>query len=135
MNKRSLQFTPKQFDEIKDLYRAGFYQYEIAEMFGCNQSHISRILSGKACSFQCLINKTIKTFRANVVASEYEPAQAKTLRAKRSRLLCTKLTLGEVKRIRRLYFSGRVTQMELSARFGVNQSTISQIVRGIIWKE
>jgi hypothetical protein len=45
-----------------------------------------------------------------------------------------KLTEDIVREIRRLYATGNFTQQELGLRFGVNQQTISQIVRLEHWK-
>lgn len=44
-----------------------------------------------------------------------------------------RLTAENVALIRRLYAGGGVTQVELAARFGVWQTTISKIVRGDRW--
>jgi hypothetical protein len=45
-----------------------------------------------------------------------------------------KLTRSKVGEIRTLYATGRYSQEELGARFGVTRSTVGQIVRGKIWK-
>src|SRR5574338_881761 len=133
--KRNKQLSPGQFIQIKNLYNQGFSQSKIAKMFDCNQSHISRILRGQACSYICLIDKTMATFKANVKPAKNESPQAKTLRAKRNRLFCTKLTWKKVKRLRKMYFSGKYTQMDLAKKFGIHQSTVTRIVRAITWKE
>lgn len=48
-----------------------------------------------------------------------------------------KLTWREVRLIRKIYkkHSFSKTQQQLADRFGVNQQTISEIIRGDIWKE
>lgn len=133
--KRSSQLSSAQFAQIKALYKQGFPQWQIAKMFDCDQSHVSRIVRGLACSYICLLDKTMATFNRNVKPSKSEPLQAKTLRAKRNRLQCTKLNWKKVTRLRKMYFSGKYTQLELGNRFGVNQSTVTRIVRGLTWKE
>lgn len=45
----------------------------------------------------------------------------------------SKLTDSIVLKIRRLFASGRYTQVELASRFGVRQGIISGIVRGVAW--
>lgn len=48
--------------------------------------------------------------------------------------VCTaKLTLDQVREIRRTYATGQVTQVALAARFGIGQPHISTIVRGRAW--
>jgi hypothetical protein len=44
-----------------------------------------------------------------------------------------KLTESDVTEIRRVYWSTTATQMELAAQFGMDQTTISEIVRGVLW--
>lgn len=43
-----------------------------------------------------------------------------------------RLTEAQVAEIRRLHGSGQATQEELGTRFGVNQTTVSRIVRGML---
>jgi hypothetical protein len=45
-----------------------------------------------------------------------------------------KLTEDQVREIRRLYATGVFTQQELALRFGVDQRTVSEIIRRKIWK-
>lgn len=44
------------------------------------------------------------------------------------------LTEDEVRQIRRLYAEG-VPQVEISRRYGFSRSTVSRVVRGLIWKQ
>lgn len=46
----------------------------------------------------------------------------------------SKLTWTDVDNIRRTYYAGGITQSELGARYGVTQSQISAITRGVRWK-
>lgn len=136
LNKRSSQFTPQQFDRINKLYwEDGYSQYKIADMFDCNQSHISRIVRGIACSYHCMLTDKLAKLKSNIKPLKHEAVQAKTMRAKRHRLHSTKLTWAKVVRIRKMYFSGKITQKELAKKFGLNQSTISRIISGDKWKE
>lgn len=135
MNRRKRQLTPEQFQRIYDLYwEEGWTQYEIAELFKRDQSHISRILNGKACSYHCLINAKIVELQKNIMPLKHEPLQGKILRAKRERLPSTKLTWSKVVRMRKLYFTGKYTQMELARKFNCAQSTVSRILSGENWK-
>jgi hypothetical protein len=58
----------------------------------------------------------------------------------RSVVLCgdehgmSKLSWTRVSQIRNAYSTGRVTQVELSKRFGVSGASISNIVRNVSWK-
>jgi hypothetical protein len=45
-----------------------------------------------------------------------------------------KLTEAMVREIRQIYAIGGIRQVDLARRFGVNQTVISQIVRGGIWR-
>jgi hypothetical protein len=45
-----------------------------------------------------------------------------------------KLTADHVIEIRRLYATSMIGQVELAKRYGVRQSTISSIIRRIIWR-
>lgn len=48
----------------------------------------------------------------------------------------SKLTWGRVRKIRRLYSTGKYTQRQLADTFGLDsQMTVSKIVRGETWKE
>ncbi len=46
-----------------------------------------------------------------------------------------KLTVAEVKEIRWRYATGNISQNALGREFGVNQSSISAIIRGFKWKQ
>lgn len=53
--------------------------------------------------------------------------------AKGERNGSAKLTAEAVTKIRRVYSKGRVTQRQLAALYGVDQTAISLIVRGVNW--
>ena len=44
-----------------------------------------------------------------------------------------KLTEAQVIEIRKLYRKGGISQLEIAARYGVNQTNVSFIVRGVSW--
>jgi DNA-binding XRE family transcriptional regulator len=46
-----------------------------------------------------------------------------------------KLTLAQARELRALYARGGITQTTLATRYGVDQSTVSSLVRGRTWKE
>lgn len=46
-----------------------------------------------------------------------------------------KLTAAQVEEIRARYAAGRVTQRELGEEFGVGQTQVGRIVRGVRWKQ
>jgi hypothetical protein len=46
-----------------------------------------------------------------------------------------KLTNEQINEIRGEYARGGITQRDLGARFGVHQSEVSRIVRGLLWKK
>ena len=133
---RKGQLSPDQLDQINTLYwDEGYFQYEIADIFDRNQPYISRLVNAKADGyFSSLVNK-IDRLNNNVVPNKNEPKQARTLRAKRHKLPSTKLTWNQVVRIRELYFTAQLSQVELAARFNINQSTISRIIAGTKWKK
>lgn len=134
--RRDKQLTHQQFDEINRLYwEEGHHQHDLAEMYGVSQSHISRIVNSIACSYHCLITNKIRRLEENIVPSKDEHKNAKTLRAKRETLHSTKLSWEKVSRMRKLYFTGRYTEMELAVLFGVNQSTVSLAIQGKNWKK
>lgn len=135
MNTRNRQLTPEQFDQINQLYwEEGYDQADIADMFGCTQTHISRIVRGIACSYHCSFIRKIKRLNNNIIPNKNEKPQARTLRARRQNLHSTKLNWDKVSQIRELYFHNRKTQQELASMFGVNQSTISKLIQGRTWK-
>lgn len=45
-----------------------------------------------------------------------------------------RLTADQVVAIRRSHAAGGITQVELAARYGVDASTVGQIVRGVTWQ-
>lgn len=53
--------------------------------------------------------------------------------ARTSKAAGTKLSPTDVRKIRRLWERGRLTQGEIAERFGVHQVTVSSIVRGATW--
>ncbi len=55
-------------------------------------------------------------------------------RARGERIHTAKLTAGDVVSIRAAYDSGKSTQDDLAARYGVWRSDISYIVRGVTWQ-
>jgi hypothetical protein len=53
----------------------------------------------------------------------------------RNRPAYLKLSLLIARKIRKEYARGVVRQVDLSARYKTNQATISQIIRGVAWRE
>lgn len=106
----------------------------LSEIFNVAQGHVSRIVNGKALPHQrTLFNKKLEMER-RIIPSAKEAIQAKILRSRREQLHSTKLTWKKVEKIRKDYFDGSIGQMALAKKFGINQSTLNQIVRGIKWK-
>ena len=55
---RSRHLTADQIDQIIYLdYEQGVSQYELAEMFNVDQSHISRLVNGISCGLHCMLAK------------------------------------------------------------------------------
>jgi hypothetical protein len=46
-----------------------------------------------------------------------------------------KLTVEQVKKIRRLYNTGKYTQKEIAERYGLHKNHVQQIIRFEVWKE
>lgn len=135
MNTRDKQLSPQQFDEIKRLYReVGLNQYEIAEIYGVTQSHISRVIRGIAVSYHKLVVTKLKRLNKNITPKSSEPSQAYILRGRREKLHSTKLNWAQACRIRELYFSGKKSQWQLARMYGINQCTVSLIIQGATWK-
>lgn len=129
--------TAAEHQKIYDLYwDENYSQKELTEMFGLsdNTGHISRIVNGQSFPHARSIFLTKQELKKNIIPSKNEPKQAKTLRAKREKLPSTKLTFSKVEKMREEYFSGSISQMALAKKFGINQSTLNHIVRGIKWK-
>jgi len=123
------------YSKIYEMYwDENWEQPILSEIFNVDQGHISRIVNNKAFPYQRLLFDKKNKMEKTIIPSPTEPKQAKVLRAKREKLRCTKLTWKKVEQIRTDYFSGRTTQKKLAKKFGVNQSTITELVRGITWK-
>jgi transcriptional regulator with XRE-family HTH domain len=84
-------------------------QSEIAERVGISQPRVSQILRKKP-SRKRAATKRLVSWRAA-------------------------LTPAQVRVIRREYRAGKTTTRELSVRYGVSQSTISNILRGKVYKK
>lgn len=120
---------------INDLYfDESAYQNDIAEQFSCDQSTVSRVVNNVYLPYDQKMAIKLKLCISNIAPLKNESKQAKTLRKKRELLHSNKLTWKQVSNIRDQYFIQYKTQVELAKNFGVNQSTISKIVRGANWK-
>lgn len=136
MNKRTRLLTTKQINKIKVLYQnSNLFQYEIGEIFGCDKSHVSRIVNNINFGFQFLLAKKRSILEKNIEPPIDEPKQAKKLRAKRASLYSAKLNWNKVVNLRSLYFLGKETQVQLAKRFNIAQSTVSRIITGEKWKK
>lgn len=124
------------FNTIYDLYwEDGHSQYELAREFNIDQSYICRIVNNQVQPHQNTLLKKEANCKKTIKPKTTEPKQATTLRAKRNKLHSTKLTWNKVVKLRKLYFDGSFVQTALAKKFGVNQSTITQIITGKKWKE
>jgi len=129
------RFTKKVFKEVNRLYwEEGYDQYDIAEVFKCNQGSISRIINGLFTPVEERRAVKKQKYSPNYKPSPYEPGSAKTLRCKRETLHNTKLNVTKAKEIRRAYFAGEKNQCELAKLNNINQSNISRIIAGDKWK-
>ena len=72
---------------------------------------------------------------AGTQADNIADAVARGRIARGPRLPQTKLTIPQVREIRRIYSLGGRSQESLAGQFGVQQMTISYIVRGVTWKD
>jgi DNA-binding MarR family transcriptional regulator len=111
--------TRDEVEKLLRLYAAGTHtQQQLAEMFETTQSNIGHIVRGERWQH-------VDGPRTNAGVLR---------RAKGEDNSHSKLTRDQVRRIRQLYSTGRYTQKELASQFGISSSTISQIVRRVIWK-
>ena len=135
--KKQKILTAAQHQEIYDLYwDENYSQKELTEKYGLsdNTGHISRIVNGQAFPRQRGILLKKYEYELNYTPSPQEPKQATVLRAKRTKLPSTKLTLTKATKIRKTWFSGEQTQQQLAKKYGINQSTVSGIILGFNWK-
>jgi hypothetical protein len=128
-------FNKKNFALVKKLYWEEGWDYaDIAETIKCNPSSIGRILNGIYTPIEDRRSKKKEKYISNYKAPRFEAKQARSLRCKREKLHSTKLTLEKAKDLRKSYFAGEHTQVELSKKYGVNQSTICKTIQGDNWK-
>lgn len=126
----------KDYKRINKLYwEKGKFQWEIANEYGfTNTGSVSKIVNGKTKPLQEYRDARYKQFYRDVVPSPYEPRQARSLRAKREDLVCTKLNQKQVDAIRKSYYFGKKTQVQLAEKYGVHQRSIFRILSGERWK-
>jgi HNH endonuclease len=103
-------------ERIRDLYRQGKTQDQIALMFGITQPNVGYIVRGDTWKTDTyngppLINRSVGESNPN-----------------------RKLSFDQVKEIRDLYRAGVKKQVELAVEYGVTQAQISAIVRCVAWK-
>lgn len=128
-------FNQKTFKAIKKLYwDEGYDQYDIGLQFKCSQSSISRIIRDIYRPIEVKRKEKQIKYSPNFKPSPNEPKQAKTLRCMREELPKTKLSVIKAKDIRKAYFSGTNTQVELAKKYKVNQSTVCKLITGQDWK-
>lgn len=135
INKKKGFISAETFHKIYNLYWDDNYdQPELSRMFDINQGHISRIVNQISIPNQVLLFKKEQIAKKNIVPRKDEAKQAKILREKREKLWSTKLTWKKVENLRNEYFGGGIVQWDLAKKYGIAQSTITQILRGIKWK-
>lgn len=132
--RKNPSFFAKDIEAMTSLYwDEGYDQQDIADIYGTGKSHVSKLLNGKSTSIEVFIASKIAKFN-EAIKHRNEAPQAMILRRKRETLHNTKLTWKDACSIRKLYFSGSNTQVELSIMFGVKQSTISLLLSGAKWR-
>jgi DNA-binding transcriptional regulator LsrR (DeoR family) len=129
------KFNIKTFNTIKKLYwDEGYDQQDIGLKFKCDQSTVSRILRDIYRPIEVRRKEKKLKYSPNFKPSPNEPKQAKTLRCMREQLPKTKLSVVIAKDIRKSYFNGTKTQVELAQKYKVNQSTVCKLIMGQDWK-
>jgi DNA-binding CsgD family transcriptional regulator len=101
------KLTAEQIIEIRELYRLGTLQRELAERFGINRPTVSQIVTGK---------------RWGHIADSVSVNDGRT-----------PLTADQVREMRRLYAQG-ASQYKLATLFGVSRPTVAGIVTRRYWK-
>ncbi len=117
-NHRSAKITDAQVQEIRKAAAAGERYCIIAKRFGCSPSLISKILVGKLRqpASHC---RGLPTARSGPRRGERHPMVV--------------LKQADVLAIRSAYRGG-ANQYDIAKQYGIAQSHVSQIVRGVIWK-
>lgn len=110
-------FTNGQVVEIKLRMQDGEKPRALAAEFGCNLQTIYDIKRGR-------------TWNSVGPASDYKPIGHRVGEDKPA----AKLTEDYVRQIRREYRAGGVTTTALGNRYGVHNTRISEIVRGVAWR-
>jgi predicted XRE-type DNA-binding protein len=120
------KLTAAKVVEIRRLYATRKYtQRELAEMFGVCQGKIGSVVQGTSWAH----------ITEGVANSEEDKADRKARAGcKGSASPQSKLTDGRVREMRRLYATGSFSQDRLGRMFGIDQTTVSGIVRGKCWK-
>jgi predicted XRE-type DNA-binding protein len=109
------KLTVEAVQEIRRL-RGKRRQVEVAAQFGISQSHVNDIQRGTAWS--------------HIPYDEKEAA--KNYQRKGEDHPLSKITADQVKEIRSL--AGTLSQQKIASRYGLSQTTVSAIVRRVIWK-
>lgn len=87
---------------------------------------------GKVIMHKCDIRSCVKFSHLNL-GTQKENIYDCIKKGRRG--IVNKLTIKEVKKIRKLYANGDFYQYELAKMFGVSSPNISYIIRNIIWKD
>lgn len=134
--KKPVFLSSKQFQEVADLYDEGYTQPELAQLFNVAQGHTSRIVNGPP-PLSIQESRSAKSlFSKNYKSPKYKTPMVKNwIQYGRGDTSKTKITFKKAQTIRHIYFQGLHSQWELAKKSGVNQSTISQIIAGKIWKK
>lgn len=122
----------KTIDQITELYWDGWYQKDLSEAFKKDQGHISRLINGKCGAIDGWLCKKHNEMTINVAKINTQCSRVSQLRQRQAR---AKINMRTAKRVRSMYYSGDYTQWDLANQFGLNQSTVSKIVRGNIWRQ
>lgn len=93
---------------VRRLYNQGMTQRELAKRYGVSQVSIHYVLRGRGGSVK-----------------------------KKERLVSwrAKLTPAQVRRMRRMYETGKFTMAALAPKFGVSQATVSNIANNKVYRK
>lgn len=108
--------TEQQVLEIRELYaQGGVTHADLAQRFGVGNAAIHHVVSGDKWTH---VGGPITRSRVDGVTVK-----------------SPKLTIEDVREIRRLHATGDLFQREIAEKFGVTQTNVGMIVRGITWRD
>lgn len=121
-NHHQAKITEQQVIGIRNLIAEGVLtQGEIGAMFGIDQTQVSDIAGGEIW----------KSSPGPIKTDKYAPKNRKISRGEDHG--CSTLTESDVQEIRRLGSTGELNQPQIAEKFGIDQTTVSNILVGKIW--